>query len=291
MQHEFQPEENQTPLTANPAAPLATETETDAQAVADITKRLDEITRLSNRAQRMTMITALSFGPCIVLFAFLLSFWLRRGNPLHHFFIPLLVGVGYVGIALMLLARWRMTPKINAVELARLGGVKAIEPLFAILSNQPLPKQRRAIHAALTLLLPQMKASDAPLFNSVATQTIYRLLNETHTILYAKSDCIEIRIAALKALEQVGGSMYIPVVERLAKMRPRTLGHAKIKQAAIECLPMLLTNCGEVEAARTLLRPSHAEAARPDTLLRPASGAGQTAAQELLRPSDEESGP
>ena len=61
---------------------------------------------------------------------------------------------------------------------------------------------------------------------------------------------------------------------------------AKIKQAAIECLPMLLANCGDVEAARTLLRASQAEDARPDTLLRPASQSAQTNPAELLRGSE-----
>ena len=102
----------------------------------------------------------------------------------------------------------------------------------------------------------------------------------------------DLQIATLKALEQVGNASFIPDVERLANMNPRTPSLLRVQGAAMECLPMLRANCGEVDAARTLLRAAHAEAARPDTLLRPANGAAQTASRDLLRgaepPTDED---
>ena len=180
----------------------------------------------------------------------------------------------------------RAVPMFDAAELAQIGGVQAIIPLFVSLKNPLSSKQTMAIESALTTLLPQMKAGDAKIITPIARQTIHKWLNSANdrnpTYFYPAP----LRLAALKALEQVGDARDIQVVKRLAKMKPRTPEQEELKQAAIECLPMLRANCGEVEAARTLLRASHAEDARPDTLLRPASGAGQTAAQELLRPPD-----
>ena len=155
-----------------------------------------------------------------------------------------------------------------------------------MLEAAPRKKQTQAIQAALTTLLPQMRASDAKLLTPFALRTIYMWLAvpADYSTIDAYPDAL--RIASLKALEQVGDSSAIPYVERLATLQMITPVKAQLKQAAIECLPLLRANCGEVKAARTLLRASHAEDARPDTLLRPASGAGGAKPQELLRPSD-----
>ena len=291
MQHEFQPEENQTSLAAKPVAPLAVETEPDAQVVADIIKRLDEITRRANRVSRWIsvsqIVTSIAWMSCLWIIPMLT----RRDNPLRPMLYLALSTIWGVSLMASFWLRFRTTPKFDAIEIARIGGIKAIIPLFATLQNTISKKQKHAIHDALKTLLPQMKASDAYLLTPYARGTINGWLNITadYSTIHAYPD--DLRIAALKALEQVGDTSAISFVERLTTIMTDSRSQAQLKQAAIECLPMLRANCGEVEAARTLLRASHAEAARPDTLLRPASGAGQTAAQELLRPSDEESGP
>ena len=128
-----------------------------------------------------------------------------------------------------------------------------------------------------------MKVSDAHLLTPVGRRLVHSWLNSPSGNQPVIQGADALRIAALKALEQVGDSTAIPIVERLAQIKPLTPGQAKVQQAAIECLPMLRANCGEVEAARTLLRASQADTARPDTLLRPATGAGQTDRNELLR--------
>ena len=72
----------------------------------------------------------------------------------------------------------------------------------------------------------------------------------------------------------------------MAKYTAYTRREEAIKQAAIDCLPMLLMNCSEVEAARMLLRASQPEKTDTATLLGPASGANPVGANELLRGAD-----
>ncbi len=288
MQHEFQPEENQTPFTVKPAAPLITETEANAQAVADITKRLDEITRRANRVLSRTGSAVLIVMTCWLIASCLISFFFGPHNPARQGLVLPLGGAMVILLSLIILGGALASPRFDANEIARIGGVKAIAPLCVTLETSMPIKQRRAIHNALILLLPQLKVSEANLLPPITYRYIYSCLRLNGDGTFVKRCPTDLRIAALKALEQVGDARAVPLVERLTKMRLRTQARLRVKQAAIECLPMLKANCGEVEAARTLLRASHAEAARPDTLLRPASGAGQTATQELLRPSDTE---
>ena len=287
MQNEFQPEENQAPLAAKPAALLVTKTEADAKAVADITKRLDEITRRARRAKRRLPFLILATGAGAVSAQLIIVLLMGLGNPASVPLTRLCLVAEVIGIFLVYWLWSRTGYQFDAAEIAKLGGVQAIAPLLAALSAGAPLKQKLAICHALIELLPQMMASDTALLPPDARGMIHQSLNAANDSRLVKLPVDDVRIAMLKALEQVGAASAIPVVEKLTQMKPRTPGQKRVKQAAIECLPMLRANCGDVEAARTLLRASHAEAARPDTLLRPASGAGQTAAQELLRPSDE----
>ena len=286
MQNEFQPEQNQTPLVTKPAAPLAVETEADAQAVADITKRLNEITRRANKVSHWFKVGIYAIVPCFLLGFWPIAFFFRANNLLRQMLMFSCLGAMYAAIALAFWMRSKTTPKFDANEVARLGGVKAIVPLFAAVPTTMFMKQQDTIYSALTALLPRMNVSDAYLITPAIRRTIHGWFEFSCTNSSLKTLTVNRDIAALKALEQVGDAKDVAIVERLAIMKALTPEQEKVKQAAIECLPMLRANCGEVETARTLLRASHAAAARPDTLLRPASGAGQTAAQELLRPSD-----
>ena len=278
MQNEILPEPGNNPQTI--------QTEADAQAARLVTQRLNEITRRAKRAKRRAKV-----GSRIVLYVlaavgYLLSLWFNSRKIFPSFF-PIFVFVALlVPIALETFGTWWGAPKFDAEEIAQTGGVRAIMPLFAALEN-PLPeKEGQAIRNALTTLLPQMKASDAHLLTREARLFLHAWVSSALTVGTRFSDRDALRLAALKALEQVGDSSAIPVVERLANCAPQTPREERIRQAAIECLPMLRANCGEVETARTLLRASQSEDARPDTLLRPASGSGQTGSAELLRGSD-----
>ena len=260
--------------------------EPDAQAARLITERHNIIARRAQSAKRLFLWSALIGIGFPFLSALLVLILLGKEHPLAR---PMLISsslFGFFAVALIVWVRLRIVPKLNVEQIARVGGVHAIAALFATFENPLFPMEQGAAYEALTKLLPQMKANDAYLLAPAARRTMNVWLNDASSSSVSNSSFQALHIAALKALEQVGDASAIPYVEKLTQMKPRTPGQTKIKQAAIECLPMLLAHCGEVEAARTLLRASHSEDARPDTLLRPASQSAQTNPAELLRGSD-----
>ena len=259
------------------------QSEADAQAAQIVTERLDEITERAKRVIRRTNTNILGLMLCFII---TVCFFSLCGGPHNIMWAKLLIAYGGAMIIALRLTLWivmQSGPRFDADEIARLGGARAVSPLCVTL-DAPMPvKQRRAIHKALTLLLPQMKASEANLLTPLTRTRLYSWLSLNLDGTFALYCPIDLRIATLKALEQVGDAAAIPVVERLAKRKARTRSRTLVRQAAIDCLPMLRANCGEVEAARTLLRASQPETTDPKTLLRPASGAGQTDNAELLR--------
>jgi hypothetical protein len=89
-----------------------------------------------------------------------------------------------------------------------------------------------------------------------------------------------LKIAALRALEQVGDETALPVVEKLAK----SAGDTQVRFAAQECLPFLQQRADQVRVEQTLLRAS-GPGSSADVLLRPASNGAEAAPQQLLRAS------
>lgn len=272
----------------NEFLPKPIETEADAQAARLVTERLNEITRRANIATRWYVLSGVALWFC--WFAMILSPLLfGRRNPMGE---SIAFTFALIGSAAYFSNHWirlRSVPKFDVEEIVNIGGIRAITPLFAALQNPAPNKQKQATYEALTLLLPQMKASDANLLTSDARSSIISLLKESNSSGAANPYPYPLRLAALKALEQVGDSTAIPAVEKLANTWPPARGTGTLYQAARECLPILRANCGDVETACALLRASHAEAACPNTLLRPASGAGGAIPQELLRPSNSDS--
>ena len=258
----------------------------DAQAVQEITERLNDITKRANRAKRRFIIRMSVASVCVLLGMSAVRNLVNFPSPLYYLLLKCLLAGEFVALALLLIVWVHEAPKFNAEEIAHLSGVQAIPSLFAALQTPILLQQHRAIRDALVLLLPQMKASDAHLLTPLAKQMIKTWLTNTIEEHPLHRRPAVLCIATLKALEQVGDSSAIHIVGRVGLITPRTPELAQLKQAAVECLPMIVANCGEVEAARTLLRASHAQDARPDTLLRPASHAAQTNPAELLRGSE-----
>lgn len=258
------------------------ETEADKLTAQTVTERLNDITKRASKARRAGTVGSIALWLCMTV---ALPSALRHLKPTSFLNFPyiILALVVYVfAIHLLLRVCSQTIPRFDAQEIARMGGVKAVVPL--LVAFQPASrKQRKEVEAALTMLLPQMKASDAHLLTSDARNQIQRWLGKYVNTAMDISCPDELRIAALKALEQVGNSDDIELVERLANLKARSPAKARVKQAAIECLPMLREHCGEVASARTLLRASNAEDARPDTLLRAATGLPETSPAELLR--------
>ena len=271
-----------------PPTPQTTETEAaeETHATRLVTERLNEITAHAKRAKRNFMMRMGGIAICFFLGLHATDI-LFRGNELlrERLQFPVIALI-WIGIGLNFWFWQRTGPKFDAEELARSCGVKAIPALFATLEYTFSKRQKRATYSALTILLPQMKASDAHLLTSDARRNIDLWTFGKAGIVRRDIFGSEIAVASLQALGKIGNVGLIPAVEQLAKKKPRTPAQEKIKQAAIDCLPILRARCEEVETARTLLRASHAENAQPNSLLRPASGSGQTGSQELLRSSD-----
>jgi len=125
---------------------------------------------------------------------------------------------------------------------------------------------------ALINLLPRVRASDAGFVDAEGMQALIDLLREDYN---------ELRLALLKALEQIGDERAISMVMDL-RDSPRV--NLDVRQAAAECLPALENRVRLARESATLLRASSglnpADAAK--ALLRPAAGA-PTATDNLLR--------
>jgi hypothetical protein len=266
--------------------PNEIQSEPDAQAARLITERLNKITAHAKRARRHFMMRMGGIAICFFLGLHTTDILLGGSELLHERIQFLVIAAGWIGIGLNFWFWQRTGPKFDAEELARSCGVKAIPALFATLEYTFFRRQGRAVYSALTILLPQMKASDAHLLTSDAHQNIALWTFGKAGIVRRDIFGPEIAVASLEALGQIGNASLIPAVEQLAKKKARTPGQEKVKQAALECLPILRARCAEMATARTLLRASHSEDARPDTLLRPASGSAQTNPAELLRGVD-----
>jgi hypothetical protein len=161
----------------------------------------------------------------------------------------------------------------------------AIDQVSALVSTVTLPNTaiRNLSKQHLIALLPQVKASDASLFGA-AERTIlirrlsispadpgYRDLSELFSRQAYRRE-VALRVAILKAMEQVGGKRELPYVEALARetsRQPRALKtDPEIQAAARECLPFLQARVDDQRASAQLLRASSADAGQPNELLR-----------------------
>ena len=286
MQNQFLTESTTDTAYALPAvtqAELATVSAKGAQTTQAVHQWLTKIQRKTRRDKVkfwsfFILFESLCFSE---VFGFSLMHYLRTylsGMAAFVLLVLPMLGMGILGLRFLL-----KKPEWNAEELKRIGGVQAIGALIDLVFAPKLPNHRTPLYAALAELLPQMKASDARLLTAGQRKALHRALKSNFNPNVNPIVYLRFRLAILKALEQVGDAAAIPVVSHLANGKARTANQKALKAAAQECLPLLQSNHQTVEATKTLLRASQSEDARPDTLLRPASGAGQTSATELLR--------
>ena len=157
---------------------------------------------------------------------------------------------------------------------------------------------RNLTKEALTRLLPRLQASDSPLLGEAERRTLLRQLAispNDHgyrdlTELFSRSAYrreVDLRVAILSALRQVGGPRELAAVVRLSRGLPTIHSASKVpievREAAKESLPFLQYRAGEQRASEQLLRASSIQDLRPDTLLRPAVSQPD-APDHLLRP-------
>lgn len=145
--------------------------------------------------------------------------------------------------------------------------------------------QGQDVKRALLRLLPRLKSSDADLVSPEQRKFLTTLLIMDQSWSFAGVNWdTDLKVAMLKALEQIGDEESLPVVMQVAQ-GARNL---QVRQAAQDCLPFLQLRIDE-QYARQLLLPSTASSVfRQETLLRAATGSTTTNPEELLRPTDSE---
>lgn len=173
---------------------------------------------------------------------------------------------------------------VDFEELARAGGKQAVPVLLeALRSEGGVRINSAACRQALIEYLPQLQVTDAALLKVSDRQHFNYLLERLLTTAEWSELHHAWALAILKAYAQVGDAAAIPVVERIAKHKPRNEKQQQLQQAAQECLPLLRANAGGVDTTQTLLRPSLPDTNTPDTLLRAATFSSPTPEGELLR--------
>ncbi len=205
-----------------------------------------------------------------------------------------------IGICLQLARRSYRRKHSFAHALTQVKRVDQVGPLVQTLQVQNTPIRNLA-KQTLIGLLPTLQATDAPLLGEHERKILLRQLaispNEKGhrdlTELFSRAAYrreVDLRVAILKALEQVGSVRELPAVQRLA--RASSLPHItspyphEIVYAARECLPFLQSRVSEQRASEQLLRPSSMQDTSNDLLLRPAASGADALPEQLLRASE-----
>lgn len=188
------------------------------------------------------------------------------------------------GLGAMIAAMYATTEKQRKgmQALTEFEDVRAVPHLITALEYNDSSVKVIAANA-LTGLLPGLRASDAPLFSKEHYAILNRALKND---LNMKTPvAARLRIAVLKALQQVGDGSSLAVVEEMAVGKGKAAGKSEMQWAAQECLPYLRLRAENQHQTQTLLRASDGNMTPADMLLRPASDqpASTLHANELLR--------
>jgi hypothetical protein len=130
-------------------------------------------------------------------------------------------------------------------------------------TNDMMPK----VFLALIPSLAQLKHSDAHLLNDAQRIMLYQTLaTRTFALPLPSPQSAEYRLAALRAVEQIGDSKAIEFLEPIAADEWENV---QVRQLAQEVLQSVRHRIDDVRQSQTLLRPSH-ETTDNSTLLKPA---------------------
>ncbi len=112
---------------------------------------------------------------------------------------------------------------------------------------------------ALTLLLLKLKPSDARWIKPYLC-TIAGLLG-AHRLRDVSSDhqWLNLVLAAITALKNVGDVSVMPIVEKVANLRPHTENGQKVVRFAEDCLQTLRSRAEQTTVSQTLLRPLNSQ--------------------------------
>lgn len=199
-------------------------------------------------------------------------------NERVYWFVPVTLALGAFGTQLHRLALTGRHSR-RALELARADDPSAVGPLVEALT-WPEEGLRAVARDGLTRLLPRLKAGDGGLLSTSARTVLNGYLNRD-----AARSHPDFVIALLAALEQVGDTTALPLVQALAEMEARSARERHVVEAAGRCLPYLRLCADANQQSQTLLRAAHAPGPDADILVRPAQPGvtGDTAL--LVRPA------
>jgi hypothetical protein len=164
--------------------------------------------------------------------------------------IILAVFFALVAIWFTQLHRFTLTPQLErlATKLASVDDIQAVGTLVEMTSWPEARIQSMAM-AALTRLLPRMKASDTQLLSRAQRFQLYQSLKLVNARRHA-----EFQEALLTALEQIGDTAALPYVRSLAAESPTSLRQQRVIVAARACLPFLEECAQHNSSSQILLR-------------------------------------
>ena len=210
-----------------------------------------------------------------------------------------LTGIGW-GLCSQFSRRASRCKRALTAALSRVNAKKEVGALVRTLQVQNMPVRNLAKQSLITLL-PTLHAGDASLLGPEERRILrrqlaivpndpgYREVKELFSRAAYRRD-MDLRLAILKALEQVGGEQELAAVERLARGLPTLHSVYKAPQelraAAQACLPSLQTRAEDQRAGTQLLRASSLPTPSAADLLRPAACGDSTPSEQLLRPGE-----
>jgi hypothetical protein len=172
--------------------------------------------------------------------------------------------------------RVNLLRSVAAASLGRLGAPESIGPLAGALFDRS-PDVQEAAALALHNVLPAVTHEHFGVFGSESIVNLGKALAHSDYSLVMK---------ILTALAKIGTSHAVPYVKR-ASVQGRT---TRIREMAMDVvLPALASHEQRENERQTLMRGASIRTSSPDYLLRPATETGESAPQQLLRPTGDES--
>jgi hypothetical protein len=296
------------PPLSNPAQetlPIGANPEVDTTAPELATTVSENVNRIRRNAGRGILALSVLGGITAILGPLLIdrSQWLSLFGS-SRFVGAILAVCLILVLGLVVSAYWRGIRMRSAVRtLASKKDLSTVGSLVDVLLLDDGPN-RNVASEALIEMLPRLQASDAHLLNAQHRDKLCRILStNVDNALYkdvtailgpaslskaANKRAVDLRVAILRAFQQVGDSRGLPVVEKLATGRAKTPGHETVRNAAQDCLPYLRERVNVEMTGQGLLRvplqPGHTGLVRPAA--DPTGSSAQLLRADACRPDD-----
>ena len=168
-----------------------------------------------------------------LLVGVLLGFLPSGFHPLLIAFIFLVISIYGIGSILLAWTTYRLSD-YDAPEI-----VGTLLDVWSTLNpySRTIHPHRAAIEKALIRLLPRVESTGAPDFLAAHGKQMERLLTSDVTYLLSsqQEQTIQLKIAAILALQRIGNAQQIPLLQRMT----RNTDDSRVREAAQECLSYL----------------------------------------------------